>query len=154
MAQQNAVDARGEHLVKHPGVGADGGLVGAVHRDVHDHRGRAMSTPGRTALGESAHVLGQPLDVKRRVLHVVADVVRPRLRVFHALLEAAFRAFMRPGVVDRLSLCEQLDRFVDAIGLRRLRHRDEDTQRRKHAETEAPLPHVHHGISPPCAVSI
>src|SRR5262249_36587230 len=59
--------------------------------------------------------------VERRMLHVVADVVRVRLRVFHALLEVAVGPFMRPGVVNRLPLREQIDGAVDARRLRSVR---------------------------------
>ena len=57
----------------------------------------------RTARDQPAHVVGQALDVERRVLHVVADVVGVGLRVLLALLEGAFGAGVRAGVVDRLA---------------------------------------------------
>ncbi len=118
--QKNAVNAGSQHLLKHPGVGANRGLVGAIHRNVHDHRRRAMPALGRPAGDQAAHVLGQAFDVERRVLHVVADVVGVGLRVFLALLEAAFGAGMRAGVINRLTLPEQFDGAVDVLGLRGL----------------------------------
>ena len=87
-----------------------------------------MSTPGRSALRQPAHVFRETPDVERRVLHVVADVVGPRLSVFHPLLEAAFCSFMRARVVDRLTVLEQLDRLVDSLWRRRLRGRAGDDE--------------------------
>ena len=118
VAQQDAVDARRQHLLEHPCVRADAGFVGAVHRHVHDHRGRPVPALGRSATGQPAHVVGETLDVEGRVLHVVADVVGPGLRVLHALLEVAVRPLVRARVVDRLALREQLDRAVDPLRFR------------------------------------
>ncbi len=113
--------AGGEHLREHPGVGSYRRFIDPVHRHVDDHRRRAMTAPGRAAGDQSFHVLGQALDVVRRVLHVVADVVGPRLRVLDALFEASLGAVVRARVVDRLTLREQLDRAVDARRFRVLR---------------------------------
>ena len=115
MAQQDAVDAGGEHLREHPGIGADRRLVDSGDRHVDDHGRRAMAALGRTALRQPAHVVRQPFDVERGVLHVVADVVGEGLGVFLALFEGAGRAGMRAGVIDRLTLFEKLDRPIDAF---------------------------------------
>ena len=93
----------------------------------------ALSGP---ALREAAHVVRQPFDVEGRVLHVVADVVGPRPRVFDTLLEAAVGPFVRAGVVDGLPVLEQLDRAVDPLWLRRLR-REYGNRERDSATHEA-----------------
>src|SRR5690348_6840841 len=51
---------------------------------------RTMAALGRSAGDEALHIVREPLDVVRRVLHVVADVVRVRLRVRFAGVERAF----------------------------------------------------------------
>ena len=43
MGEQDAVDAGGEHLVEHPGVGVDGRFIDAVDGNVDDDRRRAMT---------------------------------------------------------------------------------------------------------------
>ena len=89
-----------------------------------------MAAPGRPALREAAHILRQPFDVERRVLHVVADVVGVGLRVLDALLEVPLGAFVGSGVVDRLPLFEQLDRTIDPLrSWRIVRMRRDDQER-------------------------
>jgi hypothetical protein len=46
VAEQDAVDACGKHLVKHPGIGADRRFIGAIDRDIHDHGRSAMPALG------------------------------------------------------------------------------------------------------------
>ena len=113
--QQDAVDAGRQHLAEHPRVGADGGFVDPVHRHVDDNRRCAVAALCRPAGGEALHVFGEAFDVVRRVLHVVADVVRVGLRVGLAGLERPVRAGVRAGVVDGLSHLEQLDRPIDVL---------------------------------------
>ncbi len=147
------MDARREHLLEHPRVRANRGFVGAVDRHVHDHRGRAMTALGRSALGEAAHVVAEPFDVERGVLHVVADVVGIRLRVLDALLEVPVGPFVRPGVVDRLPVGEQLDRAIDPLPLRRVvGQHGHDNQREHRGDRRARrdcFPHhvtLHHSL--------
>ena len=80
------MDAGGQHLVEHPGIGANRRLINAVDRHIYDHWRRAMPALGGAACDQSSHVFGQTLDVVRGVLHVIADVVGVCLGVFHALL--------------------------------------------------------------------
>src|SRR6516162_9866490 len=119
VTQEDAVHAGRQDLLEHPRVRAHRCFVSPVHRDVHDDGGRTVTAFRRPALHETPHVVCEALDVEGRVLHVVADVVGPRLRVPDALLEAPFRALMRSGVVDGLSLLQRLNRAVDPRGLGR-----------------------------------
>src|SRR5439155_1065288 len=63
-----------------------------------------LSSSFRPSKSSPVGLSGQAFNVVRGVLHVVANVVRPRLRIFFPLLEAAFRARMRTGVIDGLAL--------------------------------------------------
>jgi hypothetical protein len=117
MTQEDPVDAGRQHLLEHPGVRAHRRFVGAVDRNVDDHRRRPMSTLRRPALHQALHVVGETLHVERRMLHVVADVISVGLRVFDALRVAAFRTVVRTGVVNRLALFQELDGSVDPLRL-------------------------------------
>ena len=121
MRQQHSVHTRRQHLIEHPRVCANRSLVEAVHRHIHDDCRGAMATFRRPALYQALHVFRESLDIERRVFHVVADVIGERLRVFDALFEGAGRARMRPGVVNRLAIRQQLKRSVDVLRLVRLR---------------------------------
>ena len=115
MGEHHAVHAGGEHLVEHPGVGMDRLRIHAVYGHVDDNRRRAMTASVRAAGCQPAHVLLQALYVEGSVLHVVADVIRVGLRVFHSLLVGASSSRVRAGVVDRLAFCQELDGLVDAL---------------------------------------
>ncbi len=115
MAEQDAMDPGGEHLFDHPGVGPHGDLVRAVGGQRDDDGGSAVPAPGRASLDEPAHELSQRADVERSVLHVVVDVVGPGLGHFLAGFEIGGHALVAAGVVDRLSLAQQIDRLVDPL---------------------------------------
>src|SRR5262249_28996569 len=102
VGEHDAVDAGCEDLIEHPGVGAYGGRVDAVHRDVDDDGGSAMTAARGAARDEPAHIFLQAFDVVRSVLHVVADVVGVGLRVFFALLEGPGGPGVGAGVVNGL----------------------------------------------------
>src|SRR5678816_2719842 len=97
--------AGGEHLLKHPRVRTHGGFVYSIDGYVDDDSRSQMSAFRRTTGHQSLHVLREAFDVVRRMLHVIADVVRIGLSVLLALLETTIRAGMRAGVINRLSLC-------------------------------------------------
>ena len=113
MAQKQAVDAGGEHLLDHPSIRADRLLVRPVHRERHDHCGCPVPAPRGTAVGEPMHELHQPAHVEGAVLHVVGDVVRPRLRQRAPSVVLAGADAVDELEVHRLTLLQQLDRFVD-----------------------------------------
>jgi hypothetical protein len=79
-----------------------------------------MATLRRSAFYQALHVFRQAFHIEWRMFHVVADVVGERLRVFDALFERSPRARMRPGVVNRLAIRQQLKRSVDVLWLVRL----------------------------------
>ena len=73
-----------------------------------------MSAFGWTGIRQAAHELHERRHVERIVLHVVADVVRPRTRHCAAAVVCACSCRLDEFEVDRLPLLEQLDGFVDA----------------------------------------
>jgi hypothetical protein len=115
LAQQHAVHAPAEDLAELPGIVPDVDLVCAVDRCFDDHRRRAVPGPGGTAFDEAAHVVRKAGHVERAVFHANIDVVRPGLRVLASLRMGQHMAGVMAGVVDRLSLPEQLDASVDAV---------------------------------------
>jgi hypothetical protein len=121
MTKKEAMNTRRQRLLKHPRVSPNGGFVSTVYRYIDNHRRHAMPAPGRPAGRQTTHVFGQSLDVVRRVLHVVHNVIGPCLRVFLAEFKAALGAFMRTHVIDRLPQFENVDHLVNLFWFGRLR---------------------------------
>ena len=105
--------AAAEDLAELPGVEADVVGVDAVHRCLHDHRGRAVVGTGRAAISQAAHVLGEAGHVEAAMLHADVDVVRPGAGIVLALRIGQHMAAVRADIVDRLVLRPQFDRAVD-----------------------------------------
>src|SRR6516225_689140 len=136
-----------EHLLKHPRICMHCRFIDAIDRYIDNDRGGTVAALSRTTGCNPLHVLGKTLDVIRRMFHVVADVIGIRLRVFLSLLEAALRAGMRTGVINRLSLREQFDRSIDPLCLWSLGHRGGESQRCKGCEQRYTHEKPSHGFS-------
>jgi hypothetical protein len=79
------------------------------------------------------YVTGTPLGKRD------SRLVRIGLGILLPLLETTLRAGMRAGVINRLSLREQFDRWIDSLCLRYLDHSRGDRKRYKeHTNHEAP----------------
>ena len=116
LAQQDAMHAAAEDLAELPGVEPHVRLVGAVHRRLDDDRRRAMAGARRAAIDQAAQILGEAGHVERTVLHADIHVVGPGAGILAALRMGQHVTGMRTVVVDRLALCQQFDRPVDAVG--------------------------------------
>ena len=116
LAQQDAVHATAEDLTELPGIEPHVRLVGAVHRRLDDDRRRAMTGARRTAIDQAAQVFGQAGHVEGAMFHADVHVVGPGAGILAALRLGQHMTGMRAVVVDRLTLCQQFDRPVDAIG--------------------------------------
>ena len=140
------MNAGRENLREHPRVGTNRCFIRAIDWDIDDDGRHAVTALRRTTGCESLHVLGKPLDVIRRVFHVVADVVGIDLSVFLSLLETAFRAGMRAGVVDGLPLREQFNRSIDPLRLDGLTNRHGGSQSHHEYNDRNPREKLSHGF--------
>ena len=105
------MNARRQHLLNHPRIGAYHILVRAVRRQRYNHRRGAVPAPRRTARGETTHELLKRGYVIHAVFHFIHEVVRPRTHSFNTALVTAL---LGGRVVERLPLFKQLDCTVNS----------------------------------------
>lgn len=116
LAHQDPVHATAEDLAELPGIEADIGGVGAVHRGLDDDSRGAMPGAGRAAFSQPLHIFGEAGHVERAVLHPDIDIIGPGASVFAALCAGQHMPAVTADVVDRLTLGQQLDRPIDPLG--------------------------------------
>ena len=113
LAQQDAMYAAAEDLAKLPGIITHMRRVDAVDRRLDDDGRRAVTRPRRPGLDHAVHVGGKARHVEAAVLHADIHVIGPGGGIDAALRRGQHMAAVRPVVIDRLILLQQLDTAID-----------------------------------------